>query len=98
MGKSLNLLKTQAVSIDAGIEDNGDVAVAATVTESLGGGQAAGIASFESANKLKFSAEKAADLGLLALESKFPTMAGAIETFRTLMDAEITKLAATPST
>ena len=70
-------------------ESAGVVSLGVTGSATLGGGEAAGIASASLSASVNMSAKQAIDLGLDLAAAKFPSVAAVIKEAQALIDAEI---------
>jgi hypothetical protein len=92
----MGLLPYTLVSSDVGsvvVDVKGtNLELTANAQLSLGGGAAAGVVKLKTANSIELSALQAIDLGLVAAEHKFPSLAAEIEILKKLIDAQAAKL------
>lgn len=66
--------------------------ISLSVAESVGGGSVAGALSVKASVEVDATVIQLVDAGLMALEAKYPSLAGAIVVLKGLIDAEASKL------
>ncbi len=72
-------------------ESAGVASVKIEVSESVGGGEAAGVLKAKAAVEIDLGAQQAADLVIGLLEAKFPSASGLLEAAKLALDAELAK-------
>lgn len=73
------------------LEDAGVVSVELALSESVGGGQVAGVVKGTVSAKVEVDAKLLIDAGLELAKLKFPAVAGMIDGAKALIDAELAK-------
>lgn len=79
------------VSIEV-VSNNGALSLKASLSQSLGGGQASGVLKASAALEIDLGAQQAADLAMDMLSKQFPSISAAIGGLKILVDAELAKI------